>query len=81
MSLAREVQAGLQAGTVASVQALTHGIIAFSAMGATGIAYGMAAALAVSGAAALSMALIGRSRPLVGTTTAASAIVVGVVIA
>lgn len=81
MNVMREALAGLQAGTVASVQALTHGIIAFAEMGATGIAYGMAAALAVSGAAALSMALIGRSRPLVATTTAASAIVVGVVIA
>ncbi len=81
MNLLREAQAGLHAGTAASVQALTHGIIAFAAMGAAGIAYGIAAALAVSGAAALSMAMIGRSRPLVANMTAASAIVVGVEIA
>ena len=81
MSLAREAQAGLQAGMVASIQALNHGIIAFAGVGAAGVAYGMSAGLAVSGAAAIAMALIAHSRPLVGTTTAASAIIVGAVIA
>lgn len=81
MSLAREAQAGIQAGLVASIQALNHGIIAFAAAGAAGVAYGMSAGLAVSGAAALAMASIAHSRPLVGTTTAASAIIVSAVIA
>lgn len=81
MTFVREARAGLQSGLVASIQALNHGMIAFATIGATGATYGMSAALLVSGAAAFAMALIGRSRPLVATTTAAAAIIVGAVIA
>jgi hypothetical protein len=38
VSLARQAQAGLQAGMVASIQALNHGINAFARVGAAGVA-------------------------------------------
>ncbi len=69
-----EARAGLHAGILAAAQTLTHGMIAFAALGAAGVAFGMAAGLAASVAAGLAIALLGASRPLIGTTTAATAL-------
>jgi SulP family sulfate permease len=69
-----EARAGLHAGILAATQTLTHGLIVFVALGAAGVAYGMAAGLAASAVAGLAIALWGASRPLVGTTTAATAL-------
>jgi len=70
-----EARAGLHAGILAATQTLTHGLIAFAALGAAGVAFGMAAGLAASALAGVAVALLGASRPLVGTTTAATALV------
>lgn len=70
-----EARAGLSAGILAGTQTLTHGLIAFGMLGATGVAFGMAAGLAASALAGLAVALLGASRPLIGTTTAATALV------
>ncbi len=69
-----EARAGLHAGILAATQTLTHGLIAFAALGAAGVAFGMAAGLAASALAGLAMALLGASRPLIGNTTAATAL-------
>jgi len=69
-----EARAGLHAGILAAAQTLTHGLIVFGAFGAAGVAYGMAAGLAASAMAGLAIALWGASRPLVGGTTAAGAL-------
>ncbi|UPY38854.1 SulP family inorganic anion transporter [Sediminicoccus sp. KRV36] len=74
-SLGRDLRAGGNAGILAAAQTLTHGMIAFAPLGPQGVAFGMAAALAASAAAGLAVALLGSSRPLVGTTTAATALV------
>jgi MFS superfamily sulfate permease-like transporter len=75
MSLARELRAGGNAGILAAAQTLPHGLIAFAPLGPQGVAFGMAAALAASAAAGVAVALFGSSRPLIGTTTAATALV------
>lgn len=77
MSAWSEARAGIHSGALAAIQSLTHGIIAFGALGAAGVAFGLAAALAVSAVAGVCVAWLGRSRPLVGTTTAATALVIG----
>lgn len=69
-----EARAGLHAGILAAAQTLTHGLIAFAALGAAGVVFGMAAGLAASALAGVAMALFGATRPLVGTTTAATAL-------
>jgi MFS superfamily sulfate permease-like transporter len=76
-----EARAGLHAGVLAGTQTLTHGIIAFAAFASAGVAFGMAAGLAASALAGLSAALLGASRPLVGTTTAATALVTAALLA
>lgn len=69
-----EARAGLHAGILAAAQTLTHGLIALAALGAAGVVFGMAAGLAASALAGVAMALFGATRPLVGTTTAATAL-------
>lgn len=76
-----EARAGLHSGALAAIQSLTHGIIAFGALGAAGVAFGLAAALAISAVAGVCIAWLGRSRPLIGTTTAATALVIGTTLA
>lgn len=70
-----EARAGMTAGILAAIQSLTHGLIAFGMFGPQGVAFGMASALVVSLVAGLAMAFIGNTRPLIGTTTAATALV------
>ncbi len=70
-----EARAGLHAGILAATQSLTHGLIAFAALGAAGVAFGMAAGLAASALAGIAVALLGATRPLVGTTSAAASLV------
>ena len=70
-----ETRAGLNTGILSAVQSLTHGLIAFAPLGAAGVGYGMSAALAASAAAGFWTAVRGSSRPLIGTTTAATALV------
>ncbi|WP_291296842.1 SulP family inorganic anion transporter [Elioraea sp.] len=77
MTRATEAGAGLHAGILAATQSLTHGMIAFAALGTAGVAFGMAAALAASALAGLSIALLGSSRPLMGNTSAATALIAG----
>lgn len=76
-----EARAGLHAGALAAAQTLTHGMIVFAALGAAGVAFGIAGAFAASALAGIAIALFGASRPLVGTTTAATALVAGSVVA
>ncbi|WP_198369373.1 cyclic nucleotide-binding domain-containing protein [Roseomonas rosulenta] len=76
-----EARAGLHAGILAATQTLTHGLIAFAALGAAGVAFGMAAGLAASALAGLAVALFGATRPLIGTTTAATVLVTAGLIA
>jgi MFS superfamily sulfate permease-like transporter/CRP-like cAMP-binding protein len=75
MSPLTEVRAGAHAGILAATQTLTHGMIAFAAFGAAGVAFGMAAGLAASALASLAIAALGASRPLIGNTSAALALV------
>lgn len=70
-----EARAGLHAGILAATQTLTHGLIAFATLGTAGVAFGMAAGLTASALAGLAIALFGATRPLIGTTTAATALV------
>jgi sulfate permease, SulP family len=76
-----EARAGLHAGALAAAQTLTHGMIVFAALGAAGVAFGIAGAFAASALAGMAIALFGASRPLVGTTTAATALVAASVVA
>lgn len=76
----REARAGISAGILAAIQSLTHGVIAFGALGALGASFGMASALAASAAFGLCVAFMGSSRPLIGTTTGAAALVTGATI-
>ncbi|MCC7284104.1 MAG: SLC26A/SulP transporter family protein [Acetobacteraceae bacterium] len=70
-----EIAAGVGTGIVVSAQALTHGMIAFAPLGPAAAGFGLAAALAASVAAGLAATLFAASRPLIGTTTAATALV------
>jgi MFS superfamily sulfate permease-like transporter len=76
-----EARAGLHAGALAAAQTLTHGMIVFATLGAAGVAFGVAGAFAASALAGIAIALFGASRPLIGTTTAATALVAGSVVA
>lgn len=77
MTAAGEARAGLHAGILAAIQTLTHGMIGFAVLGAAGVAFGIAAGLAASALAGVAMAVSGASRPLIGTTTAATALLTG----
>lgn len=79
--MGRELGAGANTGILAAAQALTHGMIAFAPLGPEGAAFGMAAALAASAVAGVVVAWLGSSRPLVGTTTAATALVTATLLA
>ncbi len=76
-----EARAGLQAGIIAAAQTLAHGMIAFAALGPAGVAFGMAAGLAASALVGLAIALLGATRPLIGNTSAACALIAGTLIA
>ncbi|WP_207538717.1 SulP family inorganic anion transporter [Sabulicella rubraurantiaca] len=71
----QEAGAGVSTGLVVAAQSLTHGMVAFAPLGVAAAATGMGVALAVSAAAGLCTAALAASRPLVGTTTAATALV------
>ena len=81
MSAWSEARAGLHAGALAAAQTLTHGMIVFATLGAAGVAFGVAGAFAASALAGIALAVFGASRPLIGTTTAATALVAGSVVA
>ncbi|WP_210324476.1 SulP family inorganic anion transporter [Chelatococcus reniformis] len=67
-------RAGLDAGLSVAAQSLTHGMIVFAPLGAGMAPFGMAAALAASAAVGLMVALLGSSRPLIGTTSSSTAL-------
>ncbi|WP_372623571.1 SulP family inorganic anion transporter [Falsiroseomonas sp.] len=77
----REAGAGASTGLVVAAQSLTHGMLAFAPLGTGATATGMAVALAVSAAAGLCVAALAATRPLIGTTTAATALVTGSLLA
>lgn len=74
MDAGRNVAAGVNTGFLCAVLAMTHGVMAFAPLGPEAAAIGMAAAIATSVLAGLAMALLGDTRPLVGTTTASTAL-------
>lgn len=71
----RELSAGFNTGLLVAVQALTHGLVAFAPLGPAAMGFGMSAALATSAAAGVLIAVLGSSRPLIGTTTASTALI------
>ena len=77
----REGGAGTHAGLVAAAQTLTHAMIAFAPLGAAAAETAMAIALAASAAAGLCVAALAATRPLIGTTTASTALVTGALLA
>jgi MFS superfamily sulfate permease-like transporter len=77
----REAGAGSNAGLVAGAQTLTHGVIAFAPLGLGMAETGLAIALASSAAAGLCVTAFAATRPLIGTTTASTALVTGSLLA
>ncbi len=77
----RELRAGANAGLVAAAQTLTHGMLAFAPLGPSAAETGLAIALASSAAAGVCVTALASTRPLVGTTTASTALVTGSLLA
>ncbi len=77
----REARAGANAGLVAAAQTLTHAMIAFAPLGAAAAETGMAIALASSAASGIAVTALAATRPLIGTTTASTALVTGSLLA
>jgi MFS superfamily sulfate permease-like transporter len=77
----REAGAGTHAGLVAAAQTLTHAVIAFAPLGAASAETAMAVALGCSAAAGVCVAALAATRPLIGTTTASTALVTGALLA
>ena len=77
----REVAAGISVGILAAVAAMGHGMIAFAPLGPDAVGLGMAAALASSVVAGVMMAMLGSTRPLVGNTSASTALLTGSLLA
>jgi SulP family sulfate permease len=73
----REIAAGLGVGVLAAIAAMGHGMIAFAPLGPAAVGLGMAAALASSVVAGVMMAMLGSTRPLVGNTSASTALLTG----
>jgi SulP family sulfate permease len=77
----RQVAAGLSTGILAAITSMAHGMLAFAPLGPGAVGVAMAAALVSSVLAGLAMALLAGSRPLVGTTTASTSLLVASLLA
>ena len=72
--IGRNVAAGLSTGILCAILAMTHGVMAFAPLGPEAVGVGVAAAMVTSALAGLAMALLSDTRPMVGTTTATTAL-------
>lgn len=70
----RDIAAGLSTGILCVILTMTHGAMAFAPLGPEAVAVGVAAAMAASALAGLAMTLLGDTRPLIGMTSASTAL-------